>query len=133
VRQSLIAPLVSSPYGSAVSRSRLILGIVATDSTFERTTIGEDPVWVGKCIHCNRKLVVEIDGGAGWQVTVEHIVPRNHGGTDELANLALACYRCNNSKGVIHDHKRADDPKLREIIERLQARRAERWRDPVDR
>lgn len=113
-----------------MSRARLILGIVSTDNTFELTTIGEDRVWVGKCIHCNRKLVVEANGEAGSRVTLEHIVPRNHGGTNDLANLALACYRCNNVKGVYHDHKKADDPKLKEIIERLQARRLERWRDP---
>ena len=31
---------------------------------------------------------------------VEHIVPRKHGGTDDATNLALACDRCNFSKGV---------------------------------
>ena len=30
---------------------------------------------------------------------VEHIIPRKHGGTDDLSNLALACDRCNASKG----------------------------------
>lgn len=30
---------------------------------------------------------------------VEHIVARQHGGTDELSNLALACDRCNLTKG----------------------------------
>jgi hypothetical protein len=31
---------------------------------------------------------------------IEHIVPRKHGGNDELANLALSCDRCNSHKGV---------------------------------
>ncbi|MEI6535112.1 MAG: HNH endonuclease, partial [Verrucomicrobiaceae bacterium] len=26
---------------------------------------------------------------------VEHIIPRKHGGNDELSNLALACIDCN--------------------------------------
>lgn len=30
---------------------------------------------------------------------IEHIVPRKHGGGDELSNLALACAECNLHKG----------------------------------
>lgn len=30
---------------------------------------------------------------------VEHIVPRKHGGSDDLQNLALACLHCNLHKG----------------------------------
>jgi hypothetical protein len=30
---------------------------------------------------------------------IEHIVPRQHGGGDEIENLALACYHCNLDKG----------------------------------
>jgi len=30
---------------------------------------------------------------------VEHIIPRKHGGSDDVANLALACERCNSYKG----------------------------------
>jgi hypothetical protein len=30
---------------------------------------------------------------------VEHIIPRKHGGSDELGNLALACPDCNLHKG----------------------------------
>jgi hypothetical protein len=30
---------------------------------------------------------------------VDHIIPRQHGGTDDPANLALACYHCNLHKG----------------------------------
>ncbi len=30
---------------------------------------------------------------------IEHIVARQHGGSDEEANLALACHRCNFCKG----------------------------------
>ena len=29
----------------------------------------------------------------------EHIVPRQHGGSDDPGNLALACHRCNLRKG----------------------------------
>jgi hypothetical protein len=30
---------------------------------------------------------------------IEHILARQHGGTDDLDNLALACHRCNLCKG----------------------------------
>lgn len=30
---------------------------------------------------------------------VEHIIPRKHGGTDDLENLGIACERCNAFKG----------------------------------
>ena len=31
---------------------------------------------------------------------IEHIIARQHGGTDDLANLALACPECNYQKGT---------------------------------
>lgn len=30
----------------------------------------------------------------------DHIIPRAHGGSDELSNLAPACRRCNGKKGA---------------------------------
>lgn len=30
---------------------------------------------------------------------IEHILPKKHGGNDDPANLALACYHCNLHKG----------------------------------
>ena len=30
---------------------------------------------------------------------IEHVIPRQHGGSNDPANLALACHRCNLSKG----------------------------------
>ena len=32
---------------------------------------------------------------------VEHIIPKTHGGSDDLENLALACIDCNLHKGPI--------------------------------
>lgn len=34
------------------------------------------------------------------KLQIEHIIPRKHGGSDELANLALACIDCNLHKGA---------------------------------
>jgi 5-methylcytosine-specific restriction endonuclease McrA len=73
-----------------------------------------------------------LDGEPISRATIEHIVPKSHGGTDDLDNLALADARANNQKGVRHDTRRWNDPKLQEIIARLQERRRQRWRTPVD-
>jgi len=31
---------------------------------------------------------------------IEHIIPKQHGGGDDLSNLALACFHCNQHKGT---------------------------------
>lgn len=89
-------------------------------------------VLLGKCIHCNRKLSLELDGSPVTHATLEHIVPRTHGGTGALDNLAIACFRCNSGKGHRLDARPADDPTLQRLISTLQARRQDRHRTPLD-
>lgn len=109
-----------------------LLAIALTDSTFQRVkTRNGDEVWEGRCIHCNRKLVVELDGRATKSVTIEHIVPQSAGGNDELPNLALACDRCNHKKGRQHDKKGLRDARARELIDALLEKRRARWRNMV--
>lgn len=116
----------------ARNRTRqLILAIIETDDTLERTEWRGEEVWRGRCIHCNTRLVVALNGDPISRATIEHILPRNHGGTDDLRNLALACARCNHGKGVRHDNRRRGDPKLEAMITRLQERREARWVEPV--
>ena len=107
-------------------KRRLLLRVAETDRTFEIKELDGEAVLQGKCIHCGRKLTLAADGRPLNGATLEHIVPKNHGGTDAIENLAIACARCNAEKGLRHDHKSPDDPKLREVVERLQARRRER-------
>ncbi|MDH3817707.1 MAG: HNH endonuclease [Myxococcales bacterium] len=109
-------------------KQRRLLEVAASDRTFEHRELDGEQVLEGKCIHCQRKLALRADGSPINGATLEHIVPKNHGGTDELENLAIACARCNSEKGLRHDHKHPDDPKLREVIERLQERRRNRSR-----
>ena len=111
-------------------KRRTILAIVATDRTFRVRAVRGGEAWVGKCLHCNSRLVVGLDGEPLSSATIEHVVPRNHGGGDELENLALACDACNRQKGYRHDNKHPDEPRAREVIEALRARRLERWREP---
>lgn len=113
------------------TRRHRILAIVATDSSFELRVVRGEPTWIGRCIHCNTRVAVSPDGDPEPGVTVEHIEPRHHGGGQNLENLAFACARCNQSKGMRHDHKRRDDPGLSAVIDTLRVRRRERWRDPT--
>ena len=112
-------------------KRNLILTILATDKTFERSQHQGKEAWIGKCIHCNRHLVIGTDGQPISRATIEHIIPRHHGGTDDVENLALACARCNTEKGIRHDIRKVHDPKLHEIIGRLKERRQRRWRHPA--
>ncbi|MDX2088651.1 MAG: HNH endonuclease [Kofleriaceae bacterium] len=111
-----------------MARHLHLLAAAVTDKTFERTRLDDRVVWVGKCIHCNSKLVVADDGRSLGEATLEHIIPQARGGTDEVMNLAVACGRCNREKGKRHDHKRG--ARLDDVVAVLQARRVERWREP---
>jgi 5-methylcytosine-specific restriction endonuclease McrA len=116
---------------SARSTQARLLWIAATDRTFtvQRTEDGLR-VLVGKCIHCGSKHALTTDGAPLTEATIEHIEPRTHGGTDALENLAIACARCNRSKGSRLDARRRDDPVLTRVIDALLLRRRARWREP---
>jgi 5-methylcytosine-specific restriction endonuclease McrA len=110
-------------------RHLLLLAAAVTDSTFERTTLDGQTVWLGKCLHCNAKLVVRDDGQPMGAATLEHVWPQTQGGTDELDNLAVACARCNREKGSRHDHGK-NGQRLGEVVALLRERRQARWRNP---
>ena len=42
------------------------------------------------CETCKRMKSLEVD----------HILPRRHGGSDDLSNLQALCYKCNANKGA---------------------------------
>jgi 5-methylcytosine-specific restriction endonuclease McrA len=107
---------------------RLLLAAAESDSTFERVSDREGEYWVGKCIHCQSRVSVPLDWSEPAHATLEHIVPRTHGGGDDLENLAVACQRCNQGKGKRLDHRPRNDPKLQQVIETLQTRRRARLR-----
>lgn len=54
---------------------------------------------------------------------VEHIVAKQHGGTDDADNLALACHRCNLQKGP---NLTGIDPSTGELVRLFHPRR-DRW------
>ena len=56
---------------------------------------------------------------------IEHIVARQHGGSDDVENLALACHRCNLHKGP---NLSGIDPETGEVEVLFHPRR-DRWED----
>jgi 5-methylcytosine-specific restriction endonuclease McrA len=56
---------------------------------------------------------------------IEHIIPKIHGGNDELDNLALACIDCNLHKGP---NLTGIDPETGEVTELFHPRR-QAWDD----
>lgn len=116
--------------GSSRRTARLLLWCAATDSTYERGELGGREVLTGTCIHCGARHSVSLTGVALTQATLEHIVPRTHGGTDAIENLAIACARCNIGKGQRLDLRPWSDPTLQRVIATLQERKLARARTP---
>ena len=112
----------------AMTTAELMGRIAATDHAFER--VGDR--WTGKCLICNGWL--GFDARTGYSANVEHVQPRSLGGND-LLNLGLTHPRCNAEKGRNWDatlRRRADPGRYRQLVESLQRKRRERWRDAGD-
>jgi 5-methylcytosine-specific restriction endonuclease McrA len=56
-----------------------------------------------KCGLCRKRINLEIDTNARMGVTVDHIIPVSHGGTDDMANLRLAHRICNSIRQNVGD------------------------------
>lgn len=56
---------------------------------------------------------------------IEHVIPKVHGGTDDLENLALACIDCNLHKGP---NLTGIDPESNRVTELFHPRR-QQWAD----
>lgn len=107
-------------------RNDLILQLVAEDKTFKKVDMRGTISWCGKCIHCKTHIHVSLSGKCMGKTTIEHILPKHHGGTDDPANLSLACKRCNNQKGVRLDARSLNHPKLQEVMKTLFERKEKR-------
>ncbi len=75
----------------------------------------------GDC--CEYCLLPASAGTAAFHV--DHVIPVKHGGSDNIDNLCLACYKCNAHKG--HDLV-GFDPLTNEIT-RLYSPRTQTWED----
>ena len=105
----------------------LLLMCAAQDHTFKYSG-GQRGTWVGKCIHCRRKIGLDADGTPHGGTSLEHIVPRTHGGMNALDNLALACTRCNGQKGRKVDVLPWNHSRLQSMIQQLRDERQKRLR-----
>jgi 5-methylcytosine-specific restriction endonuclease McrA len=65
--------------------------------------------WGRQCAYCD---------GQGIPLQIEHIVPKIEGGSDRLANLTLACQKCNQQKGSrrVEEFLKEDQERLRRIV-----------------
>lgn len=109
---------------------RLLLDVARSDLTFEERCLRGRRYLEGKCIHCGTRVLVPLSSNEPASATLEHIVPKHHGGGDTLDNLTIACARCNHGKGRRLDHRKRDDPALQRVVELLRQRRRERLRTP---
>jgi len=49
-------------------------------------------VFMAPCCYCAKIFLMN-------DLTIEHIIPRSHGGTNDEKNIALACAPCNQERG----------------------------------
>ncbi len=58
-----------------------------------------------RCHYCDRLMdmgpIGDQDRQNGYTCTVEHVLPRSRGGTNELSNKVASCYRCNTLRNYI--------------------------------
>jgi 5-methylcytosine-specific restriction endonuclease McrA len=113
---------------STVHRDALLLRVMETDTLAMR----RDGGWVAPCLHCRTTLAVSGTGAPLGATTLEHIVPRSWfrrrvarplvervGAPDDLRNLAAACARCNQQKGMSHDADGPTSERAREVVAAL--------------
>ncbi len=112
----------------ALSREKRILAVIASDRTFGPALWRGEDVWLGRCLMCNAGVMASRRGVLLEGATLEHILPRHHGGDDDVSNLAIACLRCNQGKGRRIDALSFQDPRRREVTMALLERRRARWR-----
>lgn len=54
----------------------------------------------GQCHYCKRCMTMQVDNTV-LMCTVDHVVPRAHGGWRDPDNIVGACYQCNNARGTL--------------------------------
>jgi len=69
---------------------------------------------------------VTTEGKLIGKATLEHIIPKNKGGVDDLDNLSLACNSCNNMKGRTVDKLSVNHPKFVKMVDMLLERKSKR-------
>lgn len=60
------------------------------------------------CEYCHSPEFLSPD-----RFTIDHLLPRSLGGSDDINNLALACHRCNEHR---HNHTEGLDPETQTVV-----------------
>ena len=66
-----------------------------THKVWIRTRLAEAQNW--RCCWCGR--YTSIFRNRRNSATIEHVLPKSQGGTDDWENLAMSCARCNSNRG----------------------------------
>jgi 5-methylcytosine-specific restriction endonuclease McrA len=64
-----------------------------------------------RCAICRKTINITLSSGPRGNplgASIDHVIPRSRGGSDDLANLRLAHWKCNNQRG-----NRGGDEQLR--------------------
>jgi 5-methylcytosine-specific restriction endonuclease McrA len=115
---------------------KLLVAVVQTDTVAELV----DGTWRTRCLHCRSALYLSDEGVTSNGATLEHIIPQSWfekraaadligdlTGPDDVRNLALACPRCNQGKGLNHDKAGPSNQRAREVVQALFAKRQARY------
>lgn len=89
-----------------------------------RTRLSESQNW--KCCWCGCKTTDE--RGHPHSNTVEHVIPRSEGGSDEWENLAMACQDCNHRRGTHSVEAFMSGEYNRDALNKRERQRAKRER-----
>jgi len=67
------------------------------------------------CTYCGKVIKTAED------MTIDHVLPKNHGGTNQLSNLTSCCKRCNHDKKdlLLTQYLRAYEIKITPKIAKL--------------
>jgi HNH endonuclease len=83
-----------------------------------KQTIRERAKYLCEYCHSSERLSAN-------RFTIDHVIPRSLGGSDELNNLALACRRCNERR---YNFVAGIDPETQEIVPIFNPRR-QNWKE----
>jgi len=117
---------------------RLFLCALQHDNEAQPTAKG----WETRCLHCCTRLHFTFEGEPHGAGSLEHVIPHAWFGKRTAAalcafvednpnhprNLAVACTRCNQSKGKGPDARGPADARAMQVITEMLARRQARWR-----
>ena len=71
-----------------------------------RLSVYERDGWT--CQLCSEPVDVGADPLSDWYPSLDHVVPRSRGGSDEFENLQCAHRICNSKKGARYDNSDRD-------------------------